>query len=325
VANGETRADATRTGPGGAPAADASVRGAGPEAGRRAPQPAAWMLATTAAIGCIGVADEVTSTDVSLILFYLAPIGLGTWFVSRRAGVFLSVLAAAVAFAADGIHQLGMGDHATRLGVLVWNGAVQMGTSIAIVSTLAALRDRLGREELLARTDALTRIPNRRAFFEAAALEVERARRTGRPISAAYVDLDDFKDVNDRLGHAQGDALLVAVAQTLRSATRAVDAVARLGGDEFGLVLPETDAAEAERLLARLRAAVLGAVARGGWSVGVSIGAATFLSPPASVDEMMARADELMYAAKREEKGSIRRSVLGGAGVARAETAAAPR
>jgi diguanylate cyclase (GGDEF)-like protein len=193
-----------------------------------------------------------------------------------------------------------------------------------VVATLAALRERLGREELLARTDALTHIPNRRAFFEAAALEVERARRTGRPITAAYVDVDGFKDVNDRLGHAQGDALLVSVAQTLRSATRAIDAVARLGGDEFGLVLPDTDAAKAEGLLVRLRAAVVDAMGRDGWGTSVSIGAATFLSPPASVDEMMARADELMYAAKHDEKGSIRRGVFPGAGVGEGADAAAP-
>ncbi|HET7826092.1 MAG TPA: GGDEF domain-containing protein [Anaeromyxobacter sp.] len=300
-----------------APAPAGSARGERPGA----IPPAVWLVWAIAAIVGVGVADELTSPDVSLILFYLAPIAVGTWFVSPRAGVALSILAAAVAFAADGLHQLGAGDRA-RYAVLAWNGAVQVGTSLAIVATLAALRDRLGREELLARTDALTQIQNRRAFFEAASLEVERARRSGLPITAAYVDVDDFKDVNDRLGHARGDALLVAVAQTLRSGTRTIDAVARLGGDEFGLVLPDTDPAEAERLLVRLRAALVDALAGGGWNVGVSIGAATFLSPPSSVDEMMARADELMYAAKRDQKGSIRRGVFPGAGRANGGSAA---
>jgi diguanylate cyclase (GGDEF)-like protein len=103
------------------------------------------------------------------------------------------------------------------------------------------------------------------------------------------------------------------VARTIRTGTRAVDAVARLGGDEFGLLLPETDAGEAQALLARVRGSLLAAMGARGWNVGFSFGAATFVSPPFSVDEMMARADALMYAAKREEKGSIRHAVFEGA------------
>jgi len=103
------------------------------------------------------------------------------------------------------------------------------------------------------------------------------------------------------------------VARTIRATSRAVDAVARLGGDEFGLLLPETDAVEAEAMLARLRATLLAAMAKGGWRVGFSIGVATFRTPPSSIDEMMARADALMYAAKREDKGSIRHAVFEGA------------
>jgi diguanylate cyclase (GGDEF)-like protein len=261
---------------------------------------------------CVGLADYLTSPDISLILFYLAPIGFGTWFVSVRGGVLLSVSAVLVAVAAAALHHLRIGGGGLPLAVLGWNGLVQFGTFLSLVLVLGALRSRLEGEELLARTDALTHIANRRAFFEAAGLEVERARRTGRPLTVAYVDCDDFKDVNDRLGHSEGDALLVAAASTLRSATRAVDAVARLGGDEFGLLLPETDAREAEALLARLRAALLAEMARNRWAVGFSIGAATFGTPPASVDEMMARADELMYAAKRTKKGSIRVGVFAG-------------
>lgn len=265
-------------------------------------------------IVCVGVADHLTGSDISVILFYLAPIGFGTWFVHLRGGLFLSVSAALVSVTADALHRLGGGaaHGELPLAVLAWNGLVQAGTSVALVLVLSALRSRLEGEELLARTDALTRIANRRAFFEAAQLELERARRHARPLTMAYVDCDGFKDVNDARGHAQGDALLVAAARTLREETRAVDAVARLGGDEFGLLLPETGAAEAEALLGRLRAALLAVMARHGWPVTFSIGAATFLAPPASIDEIMARADELMYEAKRTRKGSIRAGTFAG-------------
>ncbi len=272
----------------------------------RALSPAGWLLAALGMILCVGAGDYLTGAEVSLILFYLAPIGFGTWFASLRGGIALAFASAGVSIVADGLHLLrGHPDEVTP-AIIGWNGLMLLGTSLALVLVLGALKARLEGEELLARTDALTQIANRRAFIEAASLELERARRHGRPLTVAYVDCDDFKRVNDRLGHAQGDALLVVAAQTLRGGTRAVDAIARLGGDEFGMLLPETDAAMAEALLARLRGALVEAMDRHGWGVGFSIGAATFLAPPRSVDELMARADELMYEAKRTEKGSVR-------------------
>ena len=281
--------------------------------------PPGWVISALGLILCVGLADYLTGTETSVILFYLAPIGFGTWYVSLRAGILLSTAAAGVSVASDALHRLGTGEGPLPAALLAWNGLVQLGTSIALVLMLAALRGRLESEELLARTDALTQIANRRAFFETATLEIERTRRTRRPLTLAYVDADDFKDVNDALGHAEGDALLVEVARTIRATTRAIDAVARLGGDEFGLLLPETDAVEAGVLLSRLRTTLLAAMARRGWKVGFSIGAATYLDPPSSIDEMMARADALMYAAKREDKGSIRHAVFEGArGVAAA-------
>ncbi len=272
--------------------------------------PGGALWACLSAVLCVGIADYLTGTEIALTLFYLLPIGFGTWFVSLRAGMALAVASAAVGMLSDTIQRVAAGQAGLPGAVVAWNGAMQLGTSLSLVFVLAALRDRLEGEELLARTDALTGISNRRAFFEAATLELERARRNARPLALAYVDCDDFKDVNDRLGHAQGDALLVTVAQTLRGATRAVDSVARLGGDEFGLLLPETSATETEALLGRLRATLLGAMAWHGWNVGFSIGAAVFVTPPTSIDEMMARADTLMYGAKRLAKGSIRVGVF---------------
>ena len=261
-----------------------------------------WTLAGLALIGCVGIADYLTPAAASLILLYLAPIGFGTWFVGLWSGLVLSIAGAVVAAAAARWQE----SEGVTLAVLGWNGIMQLGASMALVLVLHALRTRLEAEESLARTDTLTQIPNRRAFFEVAQHELERARRNFQPLTLVYLDVDDFKNVNDRLGHAEGDALLVAVARTLRTGTRAIDAVARLGGDEFGLLLPETDAEMAEALLSRVRASLVDAMARHGWDVRFSTGAAVFHSAAASVDEMMARADELMYAAKWAEKGSAR-------------------
>ena len=270
--------------------------------GRRALRAIGWTLVWLGVVGAVGVADAFTPAAVSMILLYLAPIGFATWFVGLWSGMVLSFAGALIAGCAAAMEE------SERLGaaVLGWNGLMQLGASIALVLVLSALRNRLEAEESLARTDTLTKIPNRRAFFEVAQHELERARRNGRPLTLVYLDVDDFKDVNDRLGHAEGDALLVVVARTLRAGTRAMDSVARLGGDEFALLLPETNAEMAEALLDRVRAALLDGTADHGWNVRFSTGAAVFHAPAASVDEMMARADELMYAAKRSEKGSVR-------------------
>jgi diguanylate cyclase (GGDEF)-like protein len=226
--------------------------------------------------------------------------------------VGLAVLSALISAGADLVFRLQRESTGLDYAIVVWNGFMLLGTSMALVITLGALKSRLVAQAHLARTDALTRISNRRAFFEAASLELERVRRHGRPLTVAYADIDEFKLVNDRAGHAAGDALLVAVARTLRGATRALDTVARLGGDEFGVILPETDAAVAEAILTRLRAQLLAAAQEGGWPVGFSIGAAVFLVPPRNVDELTARADELMYTVKRGAKGSIRIGVFEG-------------
>ena len=288
----------------------------GEAAGAPALTPLGWALSATGMILCVGTADYVTRTELSLIIFYLAPIGFGTWFASARAGVALALMSAVVSTGADLLWAQQHPAADPGAGTLVWNGLMLLGTALSLVLTLSALHGRLEGMERVARTDALTGIPNRRAFFEAAELELERARRHGRPLTVAYVDLDDFKRVNDERGHAEGDALLVTVARTLRGATRSLDAVARLGGDEFGLLLPESDAATAQGVLDRLRAALLLAMAEHGTAVtGVSIGAAVFLAPPQNVDELTARADELMYTAKRTAKGSVRLGVFDGAQV----------
>ncbi len=285
---------------------DPGIRRAAPRAPWARLPPAAWTVGGLVLVLCVGVVDYLTGTDVSLILLYLAPIGAATWYAGLRAGVALSLAGAVVSSVADTWHRVVASADPLPVGVLGWNALIQLGTSIALVLVLNLLRTRLQAEEQLARTDTLTRIANRRAFIEAAQHELERARRNRQPLTLVYVDIDDFKDVNDQLGHAEGDALLVVVARTLRDGTRAVDAVARLGGDEFGLLLPETDAEMAEALLSRLQATLVEAMARDGWNVRFSTGAAVFEMPAASVDEMMARADELMYAAKRATKGSVR-------------------
>ncbi len=267
-------------------------------------QPQAAALAGVAT-ACLAAWNLFAGPGAAFALLHLGPIAFAAWFASLPASVVLSLAGACAASAAHATTPAG------SVLLAAWNVTLQLGVSLGLGLALASARERLQSERLLARTDALTLISNRRAFLELAGVELERARRTRCPITIAYLDCDDFKVVNDRMGHSQGDALLVTVAATLRSGTRAIDTVARLGGDEFGLLLVDTDGPTARALLERLRASLVAALVESGWIVTFSVGAVTFVAPPRSVEEMVLCADELMFAAKRGGKDLIRHEVLG--------------
>jgi diguanylate cyclase (GGDEF)-like protein len=163
----------------------------------------------------------------------------------------------------------------------------------------------------LAHIDPLTRLPNRR--FLALGLEQERRRalRSGNPITVLYLDLDDFKPVNDRFGHGTGDRVLKEVAAALRAVLRSSDLPARIGGDEFAVVLAECGADQARKVAAKLRAHWQGLPAQRKHGVGVSIGAVTFERAPPPSQAMLAQADALMYQAKQDGKGATRYRVAG--------------
>jgi diguanylate cyclase (GGDEF)-like protein len=154
--------------------------------------------------------------------------------------------------------------------------------------------------------DPLTGLPNRRLFMERMEHAIARSDRTGTPFSVLYLDLDEFKTVNDSLGHEAGDDLLVAISDALRGSLRADDTAARLGGDEFGVLLEQADlggASEAARRLSR----TFSAEWRSGAEVPItfSIGAATRQSGE-ELDQLLRQADTAMYAAKSAGLGQWR-------------------
>lgn len=160
--------------------------------------------------------------------------------------------------------------------------------------------------ETAATQDPLTGLPNRRLATEFLRLSVKAHRRLSQPLTLAYLDLDGFKAINDRHGHAEGDRCLVAVAEAVRGALREQDVVGRLGGDEFMIVLPGASSDAAHPVLTRVRDAIINAGEEAGWALGVSIGAVC-VEPTAATDAeaLIAGADRLMYRAKHGHKGTI--------------------
>lgn len=265
-------------------------------------------------IAIIAAVDFVSGVEVRVFPLYYAPISLAAWHFGPR-GAVLAALASALWWLAA--NQLG-GLEFSHPGIWIANTCVQ-GASFAVVGLLVArLRSALAREQELGRQDPLCGLSNSRAFFEECARLLDLCRRNARPITVAYLDLDNFKQVNDDLGHAAGDELLRAFADQIRSSVRSSDVPARLGGDEFALLLPEMDADDARLALHRLQAALHQHLAAAHPGVSVSIGAATFVVIPDDVEAMVRKADSLMYAAKRGGKNQVRLEVVGAPSLASA-------
>jgi len=150
-----------------------------------------------------------------------------------------------------------------------------------------------------ARTDSLTGLLNRRGFEELFETELERARRSGRPLSVIVGDLDGFKAINDRFGHAAGDHVLEKLSQILQTVKRRIDTAARIGGEEFAVIAPESDHHAGYILAERMRREVRETFARDPHQLTISLGVATFPRHGATAEALIAGGDEALYAAKK--------------------------
>ena len=271
--------------------------------------PAAVISLSVVLLLLLGWLDVVTG-DYSLIIFYLIPVSLTAWCVSRRVGILFCLLAIAVRV----IVEEGTTAFSFSHSMLhYWNELIELLFLMIMSVLFSALKKNLDNEKTLASHDPLTGALNRRSFFDLAEYEINRSHRYDLPFTVAYIDLDNFKEVNDSLGHRTGDEVLVTVVATIRSNIRNTDILARFGGDEFVILLPTTSGDAAVAFLNKLHDNLNDTVVRKNWPVTFSIGAATYVDAPKSIDEVVQRADELMYSVKRGSKNSfLHREFRGG-------------
>lgn len=248
----------------------------------------------------LGAIDYLTSYEISFSIFYLLPVVLVSWFDKKSHAVFISILSAAAWLWAD----VTAGHTYSHFAIPVWNAITRLGFFLLAVFSLSEINKLLLKEQTLARIDSLTGAANRRAFYEIAKREIDRAARFSRPITLAYIDIDDFKQVNDTHGHSEGDTLLRSIARTLTDNIRSIDLVSRLGGDEFAILLTETDQENAKTALNNVQAELLRTVKNNHWPVTFSIGTVTCYKS-CNLDELIKEADNLMYSVKRSGKNRI--------------------
>lgn len=266
-----------------------------------------WALIMTAAflVMIIGALDYVAGKEISFSILFLLPVSIVAIYVDMQTGICFSIIAAATWFMVD----MSSGGRYSHSAIPIWNAVVQLGFFMLAALILSRLEKAYAREKALARSDPLTRVANTTCFYDLAGREMDRVERYGRPFSLAYIDLDNFKGVNDRFGHEVGDEVLRLVARAIADNIRKTDTVARLGGDEFALLFPETKAEDALAAVEKLRELLLFNMRERQWPVTLSIGLVTYQEPPASVEEMVRKADSLMYEVKGTTKDGIKQEV----------------
>jgi len=264
--------------------------------------PLFWTVWGITWVALLGLVDYLTGNEINFSLFYLAPIVLVTWSGNQNLGLLISFLSALSWLVAE----YAAGQRYSYSGIYFWNTLIRTGFFVFVTYLVAELQKSQREERRAARIDFISGAANARYFNELLQMEISRIRRYPHPITLVYVDVDNFKLVNDLFGHKMGDDVLRCIATELRSQLRATDTVARLGGDEFVMLLPSTRQPEARLVVSKVYAHLMDTMRQRSWPVTFSMGAVTCEFSPYSAEQLINMADELMYEVKNSTKNDIR-------------------
>lgn len=254
----------------------------------------------------IDIVDYITDPRLDFSLFYLTPVLFCTWFGGRRLGSLMAFFSAISWLITE---RWGGTMQPDYLPYYYWDCFTRLSFYWVVAQLLASVRERLTLQKKLARTDGVTGCANARHFRELLSTEIQRFERYHHPFTLVYFDLDNFKHINDTLGHAIGDQVLKTVAYTATQQLRASDSVARLGGDEFGILMPETSDIQAIHVMQRLHQALISAMEKHHWPVTCSMGGISCVQETPDVATLIRLADHLMYQVKHEGKNGVRHMV----------------
>ncbi len=237
--------------------------------------------------------------DLFLEVFYIFPITIASWYGSSKAGVALALFSTLILLLIYAYQE--------RIdAIALFYYGLSCAVSFSILAILITNFRNVHRvESIAADTDSLTNVYNSRGFYIELANELVRSSRYEHIFSLAYIDIDDFKAINDSHGHPVGDQLLIEVAACLKDSLRATDTIARLGGDEFACLLPETGQEEAKAAFKKASQQLEKRMTYCKWPVTFSVGLVTFEVMPDDIKEVIKIADDLMYSVKNSDKNNI--------------------
>lgn len=265
---------------------------------RKLKAPYSWLVCYIALFGVFWL-DNLLGAGISTAIFYLIPIFISTVVLTKAHTVWICIFSSLLWLVSD-LQELELGN-----ATLIWNTAVRLAVFVLFALLLKKILERSSFFETLASTDGLTNLLNKRGFMEKCSDELARAKRFGRPFSLAFIDLDNFKSVNDKYGHQAGDELLKAVAESLISSARVTDKVGRLGGDEFAILFVETSQEDVKKAFSKCNEALLEKLGLSSCSVTLSAGVLTFEGSDMSLMELIDTADKWMYQVKQAGKNNV--------------------
>jgi diguanylate cyclase (GGDEF)-like protein len=257
-----------------------------------------WAILLLVVIGFI---DYLTGSEIRVFPLYFIPL----MFVASQLGKIETLLFSLLATITWLAAMYFAGREYPQSFVWVVNFFTQGLAFVIVAMMYANLTAALKREKVYSRTDALTGLLNSRCFYEESSAILNLCNRNILPITLAYIDLDNFKQANDTLGHAHGDKLLAIVSGIFKKNLRSCDLVARMGGDEFAFLLPTITATGAYAALEKIRKLIEESPDLAKTNVTVSIGSITSNKFPNDLGILIKAADELMYKVKKKGKNHV--------------------
>jgi diguanylate cyclase (GGDEF)-like protein len=259
-----------------------------------------WTITSFLLLLGIGIIDYLTGPEYSFSVFYLIPVTLTAWFSRKHVSIVFSIFVVLIWLSVDYY----TGRFFFSIAYL-WNFVSRLTFLLAVVLLLTLLKQALRRERELSRIDYLTQCLNSRAFYEFIELEMNRSARYEHLLTIVYIDIDNFKFINDTTGHLMGDKLLRTIVDVIKKNLRQSDLIARMGGDEFAILLPETNQEAARTTITKIRNRLANSARENNWPVTFSIGVVTCIQMPPTVDKLIELGDQLMYTVKNNGKDGV--------------------
>lgn len=260
------------------------------------------VLLSTLFILVIAYLDYSTSSELYLEVLYFIPILLAAWYGRKLIAIYETVFCALLSIIVD----LLLNHFHYYSFAHIWNFTSTLVILIVFVMLIIKLKHSIEGEKYLARTDFKTKALNSLALYEIIASEMQISIRHKYPLTLAYIDVDNFKSINDTYGHSVGDVLLLEIVNIIKNNIRKNDAIARLGGDEFAILFPRTGKDGAKTAVENIRDKLMSMVNGHGYNISFSIGVVIFIKIPSKAEEMISLGDQTMYAVKESTKNSIK-------------------